>query len=86
MTGVDSGAKAAHSNCLPVVDLRRVVSHRKNLSICSRTVSGPAGFQTRAKTGFSHCTKMVPVTSQNDFSRPLVEKGGEGLNRNPLVR
>ncbi len=27
------------------------------------------------KTGFSHCTKMVPVKSHNDFSRPLVEKG-----------
>ncbi len=23
-------------------------------------------------TGFSHCTKMVPVKSHNDFSRPLV--------------
>ncbi len=27
------------------------------------------------RTGFSHCTKMVPVKSHNDFSRPLVEKG-----------
>ena len=26
-------------------------------------------------TGFSHCTKMVPVKSHNDFSRPLVENG-----------
>ncbi len=27
------------------------------------------------RTGFSHCTKMFPVKSHNDFWRPLVEKG-----------
>ncbi len=29
----------------------------------------------KRKTGFSHCTKTVPVKSHNDFSRHLVEKG-----------
>ncbi len=33
-------------------------------------------FQRRhPKTGFSHCTKIVPVKSYNDLLRPLVEKG-----------
>ncbi len=26
-------------------------------------------------SGFSRCTKMVPVKSHNDLSRPLVKKG-----------
>ncbi len=38
------------------------------------------------RTGFSHCTKMVPVKSHNDFARPLVEKRVVWLNRNPFCK
>ncbi len=37
-------------------------------------------------TGFSHCTKMVPVKSHNDFPRPLVENGVVGFHRNPICK
>ncbi len=36
------------------------------------------------RTGFSHCTKLVPVKSHNDFFRPLVKIGVVWLNRNPF--
>ncbi len=40
--------------------------------------------QMQVMTGFSHCTKMVPVKSHNVFSRYLIEKGVVWLNRNPF--
>ncbi len=35
----------------------------------------PGSAEGNFMTGFSHCTKIVPVKSHNDFSRPLVKKG-----------
>ncbi len=53
-------------------------SYTSLVDLCCRVVVE----RTVKKTGFSHCTKIVPVKSHNDFSRPLVEKGVLGLNRN----
>ena len=53
----------------------RIVSSMHQVMDTGSTTCTRTCFVKIWMTGFSHCTKMVPVKSHNDFSRPLVEKG-----------